>query len=114
LSFSQIASVLVKMSIFAVVAADLAGCAGAVYAPKTAVKTGSVRPSTLRQMDSLNMDRVAPVLIRIYKEESTLEVWKQDRTGKFALLSSYPICKFSGNLGPKLVQGGSPSARRVL
>src|SRR5215467_16229356 len=56
-------------------------------------------------METLNMDRAAPILIRIYKEESTLEVWKQDRAGKFALLNSYPICKFSGNLGPKLVEG---------
>jgi murein L,D-transpeptidase YafK len=45
-----------------------------------------VRTPTLRQMESLNMDRAAPVLIRIYKEERTLEVWKQDRTGKFTLL----------------------------
>ena len=52
-------------------------------------------------MERLDMERAAPVLIRIYKEESTLEVWKQDRTGKYALLNSYPICKFSGNLGPK-------------
>lgn len=56
-------------------------------------------------MESLNMDRAAPVLIRIYKEERTLEVWKQDRTGKFALLKSYPICKYSGKLGPKSAQG---------
>ncbi len=27
------------------------------------------------------------------------------RSGKFALLNAYPICKFSGRLGPKLVQG---------
>jgi murein L,D-transpeptidase YafK len=51
------------------------------------------------------MDRTAPVLIRIYKEQNTLEIWKQDRTEKFALLNAYPICKFSGNLGPKLMQG---------
>jgi murein L,D-transpeptidase YafK len=56
-------------------------------------------------METSNMDRAAPILIRIYKEESTLEVWKQDRSEKFALLKSYPICKFSGNLGPKLMQG---------
>jgi murein L,D-transpeptidase YafK len=56
-------------------------------------------------MDNDNMDRGAPVLIRIYKEERTLEVWKQDRSGKFALLQSYPICKFSGKLGPKVAQG---------
>jgi murein L,D-transpeptidase YafK len=64
-----------------------------------------VRMSTLRLMESLDMDRAAPILIRIYKEESTLEMWKQDRTGKFVLLNSYPICKFSGNLGPKITEG---------
>ena len=64
-----------------------------------------MRTPTLLQMESLNMDRAAPVLIRIYKEERTLEVWKQDRTGKFALLKSYPICKYSGKLGPKSAQG---------
>ena len=68
------------------------------------VRTGSVRMPTLRQMETLNMDRVAPILIRIYKEENTLEVWKQNRTGRFALLKSYPICKFSGKLGPKIIQ----------
>ena len=40
---------------------------------------------TLRQMENLNMDRAAPILIRIYKEENMLEVWKEDRTGKFAM-----------------------------
>jgi murein L,D-transpeptidase YafK len=64
-----------------------------------------VHPSTLSRMESFNMDRAAPILIRIYKEDSTLEVWKQDRTGKFALLNSYPICKFSGHLGPKTTEG---------
>jgi murein L,D-transpeptidase YafK len=64
-----------------------------------------VHASTLQQMENDNMDRGAPVLIRIYKEERTLEVWKQDRSGKFALLQSYPICKFSGKLGPKVAQG---------
>ena len=56
-------------------------------------------------MESLNMDRAAPILIRIYKAENTLEVWKQDRTGKFAFLKAYPISKFSGKLGPKIIQG---------
>jgi murein L,D-transpeptidase YafK len=64
-----------------------------------------VRTSTLRQMESQNIDRAAPVLIRIYKEERMLEVWKQDRTGKFALLKSYSICKFSGKLGSKIAEG---------
>jgi murein L,D-transpeptidase YafK len=102
---SQIASVFARACVFAVIAATLGGCANTAYAPKPAGRTGTVRTATLKQMERLNMERAAPVLIRIHKEESTLEVWKQDRSGKYALLDSYPICKFSGNLGPKLMQG---------
>jgi murein L,D-transpeptidase YafK len=105
LRLSQIASAFAKACIFALIIAGLGGCSSTVYAPKTAVRTGVVRTATIKQMERFNMDRAAPILIRIYKEESTLEVWKQDRSGKFALLNSYPICKFSGNLGPKLMQG---------
>src|SRR6476660_4710643 len=98
-------AVFVKALILAATMASLAGCSGLLYRTEPIVRTGTVRMSTLRHMETLNMDRAAPILIRIYKEESTLEVWKQDRSGKFGLLSSYPICKFSGNLGPKLMQG---------
>ena len=91
--------------ILAVGVTSLAGCSSPRYKTEPVPRTGTVRMPTLRQMESLNMDRAAPILIRIYKEENTLEVWKQDRTGKFALLKSYPICKFSGKLGPKIAQG---------
>jgi murein L,D-transpeptidase YafK len=105
LRLSHIPSVFAKACFFALIVAGLAGCSSMVNAPKAAVRTGTVRSATVKQMEALNMDRAAPILIRIYKEESTLEVWKQDRSGKFALLNSYPICKFSGNLGPKVMQG---------
>src|SRR5262249_30825336 len=105
LRLSQNASVFAKACFFALIVAGLGGCSSMVHAPKTAARTGVVRTSSLKQMERFNMDRAAPILIRIYKDESTLEVWKQDRSGRFALLNSYPICKFSGNLGPKLMQG---------
>lgn len=89
----------------AVTVASVAGCSSPRYKTEPTVRTGTVRMPTLRQMESLNMDRTAPIFIRTYKEENTLEIWKQDRTGKFALLKSYPICKFSGKLGPKIVEG---------
>jgi murein L,D-transpeptidase YafK len=106
LRLSQIASVFAKACFATLIIAGLGGCSTVAYAPKAAaVRTGMVRSPTIKQMETLNMDRAAPILIRIYKEESALEVWKQDRSGRFALLNSYPICKFSGNLGPKLMQG---------
>jgi murein L,D-transpeptidase YafK len=105
LRLSRMPSVFAKAFFVALSVAGLGGCASVDYTPKVAVRTGTVRSATVKQMEALDMDRAAPILIRIYKEESTLEIWKQDRSGRFALLNSYPICKFSGNLGPKLAQG---------
>ncbi len=51
------------------------------------------------------MPKDSPILVRVFKEESELEVWKQDTTGQFQLLKVYPICRWSGELGPKKVQG---------
>jgi murein L,D-transpeptidase YafK len=84
---------------------SLAGCSIPLDHIESLMKTGIVRTSTLKRVEGLNMDRAAPVLIRIYKEESALEVWKQDRTGRFALLTNYPICRFSGRIGPKVSEG---------
>ena len=51
------------------------------------------------------MPKDSPILVRIFKEESELEVWKQDTTGQFELLKVYPICRWSGELGPKINEG---------
>jgi murein L,D-transpeptidase YafK len=51
------------------------------------------------------MPKHSPILVRIFKEESELEVWKQDTTGHFQILKTYPICRWSGDLGPKLHEG---------
>ena len=51
------------------------------------------------------MDLQSPILVRLFKEEAELEVWKQDRSGRFALLKTYPICRWSGDLGPKVREG---------
>jgi murein L,D-transpeptidase YafK len=46
----------------------------------------------------------APVFMRIFKREFELEVWLK-RDGRFHRFATYPICMWSGNLGPKLQQG---------
>ena len=69
------------------------------------MRTGTVRASTLRQMESLNMDRAAPELIRIYKEESTLEVWKQDRRGSSRCSTHIRSANFQEILDQNLCRG---------
>ncbi|MET0925642.1 MAG: murein L,D-transpeptidase family protein [Xanthobacteraceae bacterium] len=59
----------------------------------------------LTEIDRRNMEKESPILVRIFKEESELEVWKEDKTGRLALLKTYPICRWSGELGPKIKEG---------
>ena len=47
----------------------------------------------------------SPVLIRAYKKEAELEIWKMKSDGRYALLKTYPICRWSGQLGPKKTEG---------
>ncbi len=61
--------------------------------------------SILAEMDKKNMDRNAPILIRIFKEEGKLEIWKAKRDNRFDVIASYDICAWSGKLGPKIKEG---------
>ena len=99
------ASSLVGALALAAALTGLCGCSLPLDDIGAPFKSGTVRAATLQQMSSLNMDRAAPIMLRLYKSESILEVWKEDRDGKYALLQSYPICKFSGQLGPKIREG---------
>jgi murein L,D-transpeptidase YafK len=59
----------------------------------------------LADLEAKNMEKESAILVRIFKEEAELEVWKEDKTGRFALLRTYPICRWSGDLGPKIREG---------
>jgi murein L,D-transpeptidase YafK len=56
-------------------------------------------------MSEKGMNARSPVLIRAYKKESELEVWKQTSSGEYALLKTFPMCRWSGQLGPKKTEG---------
>lgn len=47
----------------------------------------------------------APMMMRIIKQESIMEVWKQTNSGKYALLTTFKICAYSGGFGPKVIEG---------
>ena len=86
-------------------ASALGGCNTNGVLPVSEKATRPLSEKMVAEIESKNMDKDSPILIRAFKEESELEVWKQDRTGRFALLKSYPICRWSGELGPKIKEG---------
>ena len=84
----------------------LAGCDTDEISLATNAKANQpVSPKLLAAMVEKDMDLQSPMLVRLFKQEAELEVWKQDRSGRFALLKTYPICRWSGDLGPKVREG---------
>lgn len=56
------------------------------------------------RLSGQGLDLGAPVFIRIFKREFELELWLR-REGRFERFAVYPICRWSGRLGPKLKEG---------
>jgi murein L,D-transpeptidase YafK len=83
----------------------LASCNGEDVALNNAKANKPIPDKLLAEMETKDMDPQSPILVRIFKQEAELEVWKQNRSGRFELLKAYPICRWSGDLGPKIKEG---------
>jgi murein L,D-transpeptidase YafK len=82
----------------------MAGCNGSIE--DIAPKANKELPQKLVDlMKSRGMATTSPILVRIFKEEGQFEVWKQKGDGGYGLIATYPICKWSGQLGPKFIEG---------
>jgi murein L,D-transpeptidase YafK len=65
----------------------------------------SIKSSTVNALNAMGSSPGAPMLIRIFKQSSELEVWKANKAGTFKLFKTYNICEWSGTLGPKIKEG---------
>lgn len=101
ISRGTMSSLVFRVGLAAVVAAGLSACG-------TDILTPAMRPlpkETMMLLGKKGMKAEAPIFVRIFKEESELEVWKQRDDGRFYHFKTYPICNWSGDLGPKERQG---------
>ena len=89
----------------------LAPAQGANLAPALPGSVASVAAyhralTRLEQMlEARSMKLGAPIYFRIFKRSGELEVWLRQSEGRFELFKTYIICRYSGNLGPKLKKG---------
>lgn len=87
-----------------VLAVTLAACGGL----RPGSPTRSVQPikaSVVEKMTAMGTSPQQGTLLRIFKESSELEVWKQTAAGGYKLFDTYEICAWSGVLGPKVTEG---------
>ncbi|MBO0765429.1 MAG: murein L,D-transpeptidase, partial [Hyphomicrobiaceae bacterium] len=80
------------------------GKLGVTRVPLNAAAEGELE----RRLTAKAMQVGSPILIRIFKSEGLLELWVE-ASGRFELFATYPICNWSGTLGPKLTEGDKQS-----
>jgi len=90
------------------VAVTLSACGG--ISPPPNMKAIKPLPAALvSKISAVGSTPGAPMMIRIFKQTSELEVWKQSGAGGFKLVKTYQICSYSGDLGPKIREGDRQS-----
>ena len=78
----------------------------AIAAPSGYSKEAAPIPGpTLAVMRAKDTGPSSPILMRVFKKEAELEVWKKTSSGRFVHLKTFPICRWSGQLGPKTKEG---------
>lgn len=69
-----------------------------------------IGPALVAQLEEKDLTLGRPIFLRIFKESDELEVWIEPESGAdFVLFKTYPICAWSGDLGPKLKEGDRQS-----
>ncbi len=57
-----------------------------------------------KRLAAKGLKRGNPVFIRVFKSESKLELWMK-KNGRFIHFATYPVCNWSGTIGPKIAEG---------
>ena len=94
-----------RLSVIALMAAVLVGQAVQAASGGYLKHEAPIPPATENLMRGKNTSPADPMLIRIYKKEAELEIWKRSTGGRYIRLKTFPICRWSGQLGPKLKEG---------
>src|SRR5215210_7209150 len=94
-----------RFVILASVSLALAACQEQQQSVSSTRHLSPIPPATMALMSAKGMSKNDPILVRAYKKESEMEVWKRGADGKYALLKTFPICRWSGQLGPKVKEG---------
>ena len=94
-----------RFSALAVTALGLAGCQETGSGMSNSRAWKPIPSETVALMQEKGTNSHAPMLIRAYKKEAELEVWKMKNDGRYTLVKTFPMCRWSGQLGPKTREG---------
>jgi murein L,D-transpeptidase YafK len=96
---------LVRMAAATGFAGMLAACQQAESIDDEARAYHPIPQATLDLMATKGATEMSPVLIRTFKKEAEFEVWKMGADGRYVYIKTFPMCRWSGQLGPKTREG---------
>ena len=114
MSFLKAMSTAVYRLLYLTLAAIAVAAVWVVLVPSLAgvganpVKPAEVKLSLQQQLKERGLKSGSPVFIRIFKQDSVLELWMK-RDGAWVHFRDFDICYWSGALGPKLKEGDKQS-----
>ena len=103
--FTLLTAASLALFLWPVTGATLLAKTGLASSRRAVQAESRVRDDLSARLRAIGSDWGAPVFLRIYKQERELEIWARTGGGVYALLDTWPICTYSGELGPKLREG---------
>jgi murein L,D-transpeptidase YafK len=87
----------------------LVACGG--FLPKSADNRHNqpLPSSTVSGLRNMSSSPQEAMVLRIFKQEQVLEVWKRTSGGTYKLFKTFEICAYSGDIGPKIKEGDRQS-----
>ena len=76
--------------------------------PTIIIKEKPIVLSLRQSLKKIGAKEGDPIFMRIFKKEKILELWVKIND-EYKLCKTYPVCAYSGKLGPKLKQGDKQS-----
>jgi murein L,D-transpeptidase YafK len=104
MSFRPDFSLIARFGAVALAGAGLSACNDA-HNTSNARAWRPIPSETVALMNAKGSDSHQPIVIRAYKKEAELEVWKMKKDGQYVHLKTFPMCRWSGQLGPKVREG---------
>ncbi|MCB1231000.1 MAG: murein L,D-transpeptidase [Verrucomicrobiae bacterium] len=83
---------------------------GSLHSDRSRKVASRIGPALETELAAKHLSLGQPIFIRIFKESDELELWMEPEPGaNWVLFKTWPICEWSGELGPKLKEGDGQS-----
>lgn len=107
LTFNSLLKTVGSLAIIGLTAGLISACSSLLEGDGRSLQPLSA--SVKSRLSAMGSSPGQAMMVRIYKQDSQLEVWKRVADGSYKIFKIYDICTYSGDIGPKIREGDRQS-----